>query len=138
MIGGYILSAAFGVELGLKGCLQQLHRFSRKQHHTHDLWVLYMALPQDIRKELTSSFHKRSRGDGLPGILKKHRHDFDNWRYLDQDPADSSDMNTKTYVQIIDTIVDWMDGYPTCSCPAPTLDSNAIYGQLLQEVSKDY
>ena len=128
---------AFGVELGLKGCLQQVGCFERDKHYTHDLWDLYSDLPQDIRTALTLSFRKRSRGDGLPGILKRHRHDFINWRYLDKDPADNSDMNTETYVQIIDTLVDWMDGYPTCSCPARTLDSKARYEQLLQEVRKD-
>ena len=127
---------AFGAELGLKGCLQQLGLFDKERHYTHDLWLLYKEPPKQVRDAMTLKFHRLSNGVGLPGILKKHRNDFVSWRYLDKDPADSSDMTTETYVQLIDTLVDWMDNNPPCSCPERTLNSKAIYGQLLRELRR--
>ena len=73
MVAG--LATAFACEVGMKAIL--MTRLDEAQR-THDLLKLYEVLPEDTRKRLEADCR------GISDALKRHRHTFDKWRYLEQ------------------------------------------------------
>ena len=73
MVSG--MAAAFACEVGMKAIL-----LTRKDEasRTHDLRKLHNKLPADSRVRLEADYR------GLGDALKRHRHTFDKWRYLER------------------------------------------------------
>ncbi len=69
------MAAAFACEVGMKAILMTRLDEAPK---THNLLELYQALPEDARGRLEADCR------GISGLLKRHRHTFDRWRYLEQ------------------------------------------------------
>ena len=85
------------VELSLKAILVKEHG-----HHgtEHDLAKLYKQIPEEVQKELESEFARHleivrtGNEKSLYALLKLHRKDFENWRYLDGDTKSLTEANT--------------------------------------------
>ena len=84
------------VELSLKAIL-----IKEYGHHDnkHDLAELYEEIPEGVQEKLESEFAKHLevvRNDNekpLYALLKLHRKDFENWRYLDGDTKGLKEAN---------------------------------------------
>ena len=73
--------AAFACELGMKAIL--ITRLDEAQM-THDLLDLYKVLPKDSRGRLEADF------PGIAGVLEKHRHAFNKWRYFEKPASEKA------------------------------------------------
>ena len=68
------MTASFACEVGMKAIL--MTRLDEAQR-THDLLLLYKALPGDSRERLEADFA------GIREVLEGNRHTFGNWRYFE-------------------------------------------------------
>ena len=107
---------AFGVEVALKGVLRKVGTNPKK---THNLAKLYRQLPDQAKQQLSYGFAAIAESKNLEEILENHATDFDAWRYLEEDSADSTDIDPETLIRAIDVCVKWMDLVDPCDCERP-------------------
>ena len=85
------IAVAFGMELALKALVVNEQGYCRRGH---DLWELYKKLAPTTQSILTDGFCQLTKDKNvtitLPDLLRKHRDDFNKWRYLD-DPVSFQD-----------------------------------------------
>ena len=79
MVAG--LTTALACEVGMKAILMTR---TDEAGRTHDLWALYGALPKDARRRLEADYRE------IRDVLKRHRHTFDKWRYLERSAGHDS------------------------------------------------
>ena len=77
-------AVAFGIELALKALVVNEQG---NCPHEHDLWELFKKLAPTTQSLLTDGFCQLTKDTDvtitLPDLLRKHRDDFNKWRYLD-------------------------------------------------------
>ena len=82
---------AFGIELALKALVVNEQGYCPREH---DLWELFKKLAPTRQSILTDGFCQLTKDKNvtitLPDLLRKHRDDFNKWRYLD-DPVSFQD-----------------------------------------------
>ena len=89
---------------------------------THELTVVY----RDISGEpivdgqiVATPIPAHSDTAVTQAVLEHHTNDIDTWRYLDEDPADNSDIDPETLLTAIDVCTFWIDRMDACDCDRP-------------------
>lgn len=79
----------FALEMALKALHQELSP-NAKVKRTHNLWHLFDSLPSDVKARISSQWEGWSSQNNEPTrytfceFLKKHKLDFEKWRYMEQ------------------------------------------------------
>lgn len=96
----------FTLEMALKALHQEL-RPNDEVKRTHNLWYLFDSLPSDVKARINSQWEELSSQNNQPTryticeFLKKHKLDFEKWRYMEQ----SLNANSNEYERAIGAVL---------------------------------
>jgi len=80
----FIVLRALAAELALKVLYSQ--QTGSDAVHSHDLSILFQALPRKTRDSISQRFQNMGRGKTIEDVFDAHKDDFIAWRYVYQDP----------------------------------------------------
>ena len=121
---GLNVLGGFAAEVALKALLVAVGSDIVGSLRTHNLHVLYQALPQEHRRTLRSKYKKvrRGRPDELPiptldNFLRRHAETFDAWRYLEPNKsADNWGKDLWVWNDIVGFCSDIVQALPCSQC----------------------